>query len=164
MLTYCCAFKKPAITLAGVAQWIEHWIAKRRVTGLIASQGTCLGFGPGPQQGAHKRQSCIDVSLPLFSLPSPVSKNKQIKSLKKRPLIETMSKNRQIKKQLTIILGDTLSLICTKLMTRTHTQQNRYITWFPSVGIGCASSFTNYKGTFMILTSEDDGRICHLKI
>ena len=37
---------KPA--LAGVAQWIECGPAKQRVTGLIPSQGSYLGFGPGP--------------------------------------------------------------------------------------------------------------------
>ena len=35
--------------LAGVAQWIECWPANQRVSGSIPSQGTCLGFGPGPQ-------------------------------------------------------------------------------------------------------------------
>ena len=28
--------------------------------------GTCLGCRPGPQNGAHKRQTQIDVSVPLF--------------------------------------------------------------------------------------------------
>ena len=41
--------KMPPVTLAGVAQWIEHWPANQRVTGLIPSQGTCLGCRPGPQ-------------------------------------------------------------------------------------------------------------------
>ena len=35
--------------LAGVAQWNVHWPANQRVVGLILSQGTCLGCGPGPQ-------------------------------------------------------------------------------------------------------------------
>ena len=35
--------------LAGVAQWIEHGPKNQRVTGLIPSQGTCLGCRPGPQ-------------------------------------------------------------------------------------------------------------------
>ena len=35
--------------LADVAQWIEHWPVNQRVTGLIPSQGTCLGCRPGPQ-------------------------------------------------------------------------------------------------------------------
>ena len=52
--------------LAGVAQWIEHWPMNQTVTSLIPSQGTCLGCGPGPQWGVHKRQPHIDVSLPLF--------------------------------------------------------------------------------------------------
>ena len=62
------------IALASVAQWIEYWPANQRVTGSIPSQGTRLGCGPGPQQGACERQPHIDVSLPLF-LPS-YSKNK----------------------------------------------------------------------------------------
>ena len=32
----------------GVAQWIEYQPANQRVAGLIPSQGTCLGCGPGP--------------------------------------------------------------------------------------------------------------------
>ena len=39
--------KLPA--LAGVAQWIEHSPANQRVTGSIPSQGTYLGYMPGPQ-------------------------------------------------------------------------------------------------------------------
>ena len=35
--------------LAGVAQWIEHGPADQRVAGSNPSQGTYLGFGPGPQ-------------------------------------------------------------------------------------------------------------------
>ena len=64
----------------GVTQWIEHQPADQRVTGSTPSQGTGLGFGPGPQFGARKRQPA-DVSLthPIFlsfsfSLPSPLSK------------------------------------------------------------------------------------------
>ena len=38
-------------TLAGVAQWIECWPAKQKVSGSIPSQGTCLSCGPGPQLG-----------------------------------------------------------------------------------------------------------------
>ena len=55
--------------LAGVAQWNEHKPLNLKVPGLIPSQGTCLGCGPGPWQGARKRQPHIDVSLPLFLLP-----------------------------------------------------------------------------------------------
>ena len=39
--------KKLKLALAGVAQWIECWPANQRVTGLIPSQGTCLGCGSG---------------------------------------------------------------------------------------------------------------------
>ena len=60
-----------ASALAGVAQWTELWPANHRVTGLIPSQGTCLGCRPGPQQEAHERQSHIDVSLLLFLPPVP---------------------------------------------------------------------------------------------
>ena len=42
----------PKMALAGVAQWIEHWPTNLRVAGLIPSQGTCLGCGPGPQREA----------------------------------------------------------------------------------------------------------------
>ena len=38
-----------ALALTGVAQWIERQPVNQRVTGLIPSQGTCVGWGPGPQ-------------------------------------------------------------------------------------------------------------------
>ena len=63
------------LTLAGVDEWTEHWPGNRKVTGLISSQGTWLGCGPGPHLGAARdNQSHIGVSLPL-SIPSPLSKN-----------------------------------------------------------------------------------------
>ena len=34
--------------------WIEHQTANRKVTGLIPSQGTRLGCGPGPVGGAQE--------------------------------------------------------------------------------------------------------------
>ena len=37
------------LVLAAMAQWIEHWPANQSVTGLIPSQGTCLGCRPGPR-------------------------------------------------------------------------------------------------------------------
>ena len=55
--------------LASVAQWIERWPANQKVTGLIPSQGTCLGCRPGPRWGVREWQPHTDVSLPLF-LPS----------------------------------------------------------------------------------------------
>ena len=41
--------QKANIALAGVAQWIECQPAKQGVAGLIPSQGTWLGCGPGAQ-------------------------------------------------------------------------------------------------------------------
>ena len=35
--------------LAGVVQWIEGQLANQRVASSIPSQGTCLGWRPGPQ-------------------------------------------------------------------------------------------------------------------
>ena len=57
--------------LAGVAEWIECQPVNQRVTGLIPSQGTCLGCGPGPQLGVYNRQPHVNVSLPLFLPPFP---------------------------------------------------------------------------------------------
>ena len=63
--------KEEKTALAGVVQWIELWPKNQGVTGLIPSQGTCLGCGPGPQLGVRRRQPHIDVSFPLFALPFP---------------------------------------------------------------------------------------------
>ena len=41
------------IILACVAQWIELQPVNQRVTGLIPSQGTCLGCRPGPWLGGE---------------------------------------------------------------------------------------------------------------
>ena len=57
------SFKQYISTLVGVAQWNESWPVDGKVTGLIPSQGTCLGCGPGPQSGACERQPHTDVSL-----------------------------------------------------------------------------------------------------
>ena len=46
------------------------------VAGSIPNQGTCLGCWSGPWWGVRKRQPHIDVSLPLFPLPSLLSKTK----------------------------------------------------------------------------------------
>ena len=73
--------KRRSLPVAGVAQWIEHLPANRKVTGSIPNQGTCLGFGLGPSWGAREKQP-IDVSLAhrcfslCFSCPSLLSKNK----------------------------------------------------------------------------------------
>ena len=61
--------------LAGVAQWVECQPVNQKATGLIPSQGTCLGCGPGPQYEACERQPHIDVSFPLSPF-LPLAKNK----------------------------------------------------------------------------------------
>ena len=76
LVTQSCRIENKHTGLAGVAQWIEHRHSNQRVAGSIRSQGTCLGCGPGSYLGACERQPHIDVSLPLFSFPSPLSKNK----------------------------------------------------------------------------------------
>ena len=68
----CKMYLKLAMaTLAGGAQWIEHWPAKWQVFSLIPGWGICLGCGPGPQFGAWKRQP---IDLMFLSLTSPPSK------------------------------------------------------------------------------------------
>ena len=59
-----------------MAQWIGHQPAPEGVTGLIPDQGSCLGCRPGTCWGACKRQPLMFLFL-SFSLPSPLSKNKQ---------------------------------------------------------------------------------------
>ena len=53
--------------LASVAQWRECRPMNQGVTGLIPSQGTCLGCGPDPLLGKCKRQpiayQCFSPSL-----------------------------------------------------------------------------------------------------
>ena len=62
--------KMKTFALAGVAQWIECWPVNQRATGLIPSQGTCLGCGPGPLSRAHVRSNHMLIFLSLsFSLP-----------------------------------------------------------------------------------------------
>ena len=64
------SFKKIGkLVLAGMSQWIKCQPVKQRVAGSIPSQGTCLGYRPGPQLGARERQPCFSPSLsPSLSL------------------------------------------------------------------------------------------------
>ena len=62
------------LTLAGVAQWIEHGPVNQRVTGSILSQGTCLGCGPGPQLGTHEGNHILMFLSLSFSIPPPLKK------------------------------------------------------------------------------------------
>ena len=48
--------------MTGVVQWVGPHPASGKVAGSMPGQGICLGFGPGAQLGACKRQ-LIDVSL-----------------------------------------------------------------------------------------------------
>ena len=57
---------KEILALTGMAQWTKCLPMNQRVAGSIPSQGTCLGFGPGPQWRPYERQPHTDVSLPLF--------------------------------------------------------------------------------------------------
>ena len=52
-----------APALAGLALWIERQPADQKGEGLIPSQGTCLGCGPGPWLGAGCERQPTDVSL-----------------------------------------------------------------------------------------------------
>ena len=52
--------RKRSFALAGVAQWIESRTVNKRVTGLIPSQGTHLGCGPG-QKRKKKKKKEIEV-------------------------------------------------------------------------------------------------------
>ena len=54
-------------SLAGVAQWIECWLANQRVTGLIPSKSTCLGCRPGPLWGHTKGNHTLILSPSLFA-------------------------------------------------------------------------------------------------
>ena len=58
------------VALGGVAQWIECWPVNRKVTGLIPSQGTCLGCGPDSQWGGMQEATdrCFPHTLMFLSL------------------------------------------------------------------------------------------------
>ena len=69
--------------MAGVAQWIECRPVNQRVSCSIPSQGTCLGCRLGPQMGCMRGNHILMFLSLSFSFPSPLSKNKYIKSFKK---------------------------------------------------------------------------------
>ena len=63
------------LALAGVDQWIEHWLVNQNVAGSVPSQGTGLGCCQIPGWG--RCISCTSMFLTLsFSVPSHLSKNK----------------------------------------------------------------------------------------
>ena len=55
----------PGAALTGVAQWVGHCLAKRRVAGWIPGQITCLGRGLCPE-ATHR---CFSLSLPPSLFP-----------------------------------------------------------------------------------------------
>ena len=68
----CSRFKAHG-ALAGVTQWTECRPVNQRVMGLIPSQGTCLGCGPGQARSrGHERGNYSLMFLFLFpSFPFP---------------------------------------------------------------------------------------------
>ena len=87
--SYCKMNKEMHPALTDVAQCIECRPANRKVTGSIPSEGTCLGYRPGPQLGPCERKPievslahqcfppCLSPSLPL-SLKLNKVKNKSL--------------------------------------------------------------------------------------
>ena len=65
-----------------MAQWIEHWTTNQTVAVQLQVRAHVWVVGQVPSGGCE-RQPHIDISLP-FSFPSPLSKNKQMKSFKKK--------------------------------------------------------------------------------
>ena len=60
-----------SVSLAGLAQCIEHRLMNQKVTGSIPSQGTGLDCGPGPQLVDYRGNQSM-----FLSFPSPLSKSK----------------------------------------------------------------------------------------
>ena len=70
------------MALAGVAQCVEHRPVNQRVAGLIPSQGTCLGCGPGSQLREWERQPTHQYFSPFLSPSLSLSLNTNKKILK----------------------------------------------------------------------------------
>ena len=69
--------QKTSIALAGVAQWIECWLANQRVTDLIPNQGTCLGYSHVPRRGSPwGNPTLMFLSLSFSPLPLSLKTNK----------------------------------------------------------------------------------------
>ena len=66
-----------------MAQWTECWPVNQRVASSIPSQGTCLVVGQVPSWGCGRGNHILMFLSLSFSLPSPLSKNKPNKILKK---------------------------------------------------------------------------------
>ena len=76
IITKFLNLKKGQRDVTGRAQWVEHRPANWEVTGLIPSQDTCLGCGPGLQLGTCKRQPLMFLFLFFSPLPLSLKINK----------------------------------------------------------------------------------------
>ena len=66
--------------LAGVAQWIEHWLVNQRVTGSFAVRTHAWVAGQVPSWGYVRGNHTLMFLSLSFSLPAFLSENKEIKS------------------------------------------------------------------------------------
>ena len=69
--------------LAGVGQRIEHGPVNQRVAGLIPTQGTCLGCGPGPRWEGMWKTTTHWCFSPSLSPTPPLSLKIKINKIKK---------------------------------------------------------------------------------
>ena len=75
--------RAPRCALSGVAQWIECWTMKQKVTGLISSEGTYLSCSPGFLGGGSVtgNHTLMFLSLPLCLKINKILKKKKLKEL-----------------------------------------------------------------------------------
>ena len=64
---FCFIFPKHLYPPTGVSQWIERQPTNQKVAGLVPSQGTRLGCGPGPPLGVCERQLIAASHISCFS-------------------------------------------------------------------------------------------------
>ena len=77
-------YKNQPKALAGVAQWTEHQPANQRVTGWIPSlQAGAWVVGQVPSRGRVRGNHALMFLSLSFSLPSPLSKTKNLYKKKK---------------------------------------------------------------------------------
>ena len=69
---------KSFLALASIVQLVECWPVNRKVTSsiLVRAQTWVAGSVPGPGMFERQPSMFLSLSSPLFSLPSPLSKNK----------------------------------------------------------------------------------------
>ena len=72
------------LALAGVAQWIDCWPENQRVPSLIPVRARAWVVGQVPSGGCLRANHTLMFLSFSFSLPSPLSKNKEIKYFFKR--------------------------------------------------------------------------------